>query len=427
MFSRYSYVGLLDDFALRHGDTAITTLADLNEKLVLAVLFSDPLVVNDGYVLTHSAVQEALLNPKRSPLKALVERGFVKLLSRNNGKIEKLAELMAANGITSAQELLQSDFFVKRYQPFLTRWSESLNSGAFESMLPWPSIRIDDVYRSVAETALATATMRETIPQTDLEAFRERLSDTKARRTEWEDVARAMLKCGQLQVGSYRSLMRAANEIYQYTWGCSLLRQLPGVRVLTRIPQHLGTLDHTEFELPAVARKQVKVFIPDRAFVVKAVGEKWDSLAVMVTSGHELNRLKHQFLQALRGYYSSETVSRRQVQNASNSYTVALSKHFGEHAAVPVIFDLSFVTASTFAGTLVQGLPGAAIGAAVSLVGVGAAHLGAPRLLWRLTAPAPEKWLVHKRLAAPEGTTSCFQLDPASAYLHTKNATPVAR
>jgi hypothetical protein len=423
MLNRYSYLGLLDDFAHRHGDTAITTVDDLNEKLILAALFSDPLLINDGYLIMHESVQKALLNPGKSPLKTLIERGFVKILSRNNGGIEQLAKLMAANDITSAQNLLNNHYFIKRYSPFLTRWSDSLNSGAFESMLPWPSIRIDDVYRSVAEATLKTSTIQESIPKADLDEFTRRLSDTKARRTEWENVANEMKNKEQLQARSFTLLMRAANEIYQYAWGCSLLKQLPGVRVLTRIPQHLGILDHAEFELSNKSRKPVEALIPDRTFVIKAVGNKWDSLAAMVTPGHDLNILKHKFLNSLRRYYSNESTSRRLVVTASKNYTEALSKHFGSQTAAKVIFDLTFVAASTGIGLVVP-VAGAAASAAVSIVGVGASHSGAPNLLWRLKSPSSGKWLVHKHLAAPEGATSCFQIEPKAAHIHTRHATP---
>lgn len=52
-----SYVGVLDDFALRYADGSIGNVGDLNRQLVLATLFSDPLLINDGYFLSHSALR----------------------------------------------------------------------------------------------------------------------------------------------------------------------------------------------------------------------------------------------------------------------------------------------------------------------------------------------------------------------------------
>jgi hypothetical protein len=417
----YSYVGLLDDFAARHADTAIADLDDLNEKLVLAALFSGPMLINDGYVLLHPAIRQALLNPKKSPLKALVESGFVKLLSRNSNALGDLAQTMADAGIDSAKSLLRSESFAKEYQPLLERWSGELSSGAFDAFMSWPKLHVDKVYRSIGSAVLNTESLASSLTEAVTKAFAIRLADTASRRTEWERVANDLQRAGMLPPAAYAALMHAANETYQYAWGCALTTSLSNVRVLTRLPKHLGSLDVAESELSARPKKAVEVMIPDRAFVVKAVAEKWESLAVMVAPGHELNRLKHGFLGALRSYYADDKLDRRQVTAAANQYTTALSKHFGGKVAVPVVFDLSFVGLSTAAGSF-AGPAGAAVGATVGVVGVAAAHLGVPRLLWRLAAPSPKKWLLHKRLAAPEGTTSCFAIDPAAAALHTSGA-----
>lgn len=427
---RHSYVGLLDDFAARHGDTAIARVDDLNRNLVLAVLFSDPLLINDGYVLHHPAIEEALLHPEKSPLKALVEVGFVKILSRNANALGSLADVMADAGIASAQQRRLDQGFQKTYQPFLSQWSEVLSTGAFDAFLPWPKIHIDRVFRSVAGTVMSTDSFAGEVGEAATQAFRARLDHNSFRRTEWEQVGNALRDGGQLAPAAHRALMRAANETYQYAWGCALTASLLNVRVLTRLPRHLRALESSSvLALPDQPKAPVEVMIPDQAFVVKAVGNKWARLASMVTPGHDINRLKHAFLGALRAYYGSEAAHHTSVTAAAKAYTTALSKHFGGQTAVPVVFDLSFVGFSTAAGTyagVVAGpagvVAGAVAGAAVGVVGVAATHLGAPKLLWRLTAPSPQKWLVHKQPLVAEGVTSCFEIEPALASVHLAQA-----
>lgn len=427
---RHSYVGLLDDFAVRHGDTAIVSIDDLNKHLVLAVLFSDPLLINDGYVLQHPAIRQALLNPEKSPLKALVEVGFVKILSRNSNALGDLAEVMADAQIASAKSLLRSEDFQKIYRPELTRWSDELCSGAFDAFLPWPKIHIDQVFRSVARTVMATDSFASGVGEDALKAFRERLDTSAFRRTEWELAGEAMRDGGKFDPAAHRVLMWAANETYQYAWGCALTASLPNVRVLTRLPRHLRALEASGvLALPSKPKKPVEVMVPDRAFVMEAVGGKWTRLANMVTPGHDINRLKHAFLGALRAYYGIDAAGSAHdgdEKALAQAYTTALSKHFGGgQTAVPMVFDLSFVGLSTAAGIIAGPagmVAGAAAGAAVGVVGVAAAHLGAPKLLWRLTAPSPRKWLVHKRPQMEEGVTSCFEIEPTLASAHIAHA-----
>src|SRR5688500_14780641 len=102
-----TYYGLLDDFALRHNYNGVarSSVDELNGDLIMAVLFGDPLLINDGYILNHSAAQEAITYPNRSPLRNLVENGYVKILTRNDGNLADTAHAMAANKIDSAKNL----------------------------------------------------------------------------------------------------------------------------------------------------------------------------------------------------------------------------------------------------------------------------------------------------------------------------------
>jgi hypothetical protein len=127
-----TYFGLLDDFAMRHHDAAVTSMRALNEHLLAAVLFEGPLLINDGYLFNHVVLQEAVIKPDASPLRALVESGYVQILTRNGRGLGMLAERMAQGGITSAQHLLTTELYREQLKPALSTWGERLELFDFE-------------------------------------------------------------------------------------------------------------------------------------------------------------------------------------------------------------------------------------------------------------------------------------------------------
>jgi hypothetical protein len=415
-----SYVGVLDDFALRYADGAIGDVAELNRQLVLATLFSDPLLINDGYLLSHAAIRDALVQPESSPLKHLVECGYVKILSRNDGDLGGLADWMADAGISSAKFLLGDERFRESYLPVLKAWSGQLQLPAYDAFRHWPNIRLDEVYKKVSIDAFERLFESSVDVQEELKAFRTRLDDSRQRRTEWEDIGAGLFDSGQISRPTFISLMKAANESYQYAWGCSLAKEIGSVRVVTRIPQHLANFELSEITVSDAPKSPIRMAIPDAAFALKSVEGKWEKLAGVVTTGNDLNVLKHRFLDALRAYYQTSDADDQNVKRCGEQYTVALSKHFGGTVGVNVVFDLAFVGASTAAGGVFAGPLGMAAGAALSVAGVVASHLGAPKLLWRLSAPSPRKWLVNRDVMARPELVSAFQIDRSVAENYTR-------
>lgn len=415
-----SYVGVLDDFALRYNDGAIQNIDDLNRHLILATLFSDPLLINDGYLLSHATLQHALMNPDGSPLKDLVECGYVKILSRNNGDLGGLAGCMADAGISSAKDRLKDERYREKYQPFLSTWTEQLRSPAYNAFRHWPNLQMTEVFKAVSLDAISVLLDYDDSPHKEISEFKKRLRDTAVRRTDWEDIGLDLRKTGQLSEQTFLALMKAANESYQYSWGCALARDLGSVRVLTRMPQHLAKFEVSEMTVSDSPRDPIRVAIPDVAFAVKSVDGKWKQLADVVTTGRELNALKHEFLRSLRAYYESRDGDSGDVKLHGNNYSVALSKHFGNPRGVNVVFDLTFVGASTLAGGMLAGPVGLIAGAALSVTGIAASHLGGPKLLWRLNAPSPKKWLIDRNLSAPPESISAFLIKETIASKYTE-------
>jgi hypothetical protein len=141
-----TYCGLVDDFAKRHDDASIHTLLELNEHLISAVLVGHPLLINDGHIIMHPAIRKAIVTPEASPLQNLIEAGYIKILSRNKGQLENLADQMAQEGITSAQQFGTEDYYKQRYLPALQKCMSSLRRQEDEVFLrPWPELNTSTI------------------------------------------------------------------------------------------------------------------------------------------------------------------------------------------------------------------------------------------------------------------------------------------
>jgi hypothetical protein len=420
-----TYCGLLDDFALRHDDLAIRTLEELNEHLIAAVLFGGKLVINDGHMLLHPALQEAVVTPDKSPLRHLARTGFVRVLTRNKGMLQDLAHEMATKNIASAQKLLAKPWYKSTFQPAIGSWAEQLRSSAFDAFMPWPNLQTNAVFHSVSRVALQSLEASEPGHAKQFGNFRERLEKTAGRRTEWEEEAGKLVKEAKLFSDVYNSLMRTANEAYQYSWGCVLGTTGNAVQVLTRAPRHLDNFNLAVGELDSSLPKAVTVFVPDLTFAAKAIHHRWELLAETSLPTHPVNQTKQIFLTKLQQYYAAVRSNEKEVQLAARDYGTVLSKHFGKSETIPVVVDLGFLATSTAAGAAFGGPPGILLGVGIGLAGVAVSHLGGPQMLWRLTAPNPKKWIARVK-QQPGNLCSSFRLAPAQIAQHTSRALPYA-
>jgi hypothetical protein len=414
---RRAYCGLLDDFAVRQRDgRPITTVSELNDHLALAMIAGDPLVVNDGYLLNNPALQRAIIEPESSPFCALVEAGFVKILSRNDGAVEHLANLMADQGIASAQRLVADPRYVGKYQPALARWSAHLNSGFFDWFRSWPAHRTDAVYRKLASESLDLLADQAVADLEGLELFRGELGDGIGSRTAWEDTAEMLVRDEKLASGAHRQLMATANEVYQYTWGCVLADKNNPMSVQTRLPQLLSGLDRRAGDQAVEARDPVSLFAPDIRVARKGIDRQWDRLVQSVNTASVANKAKREFLTKLAMYNAGGDVNEKQIKEAAREYSEVLAQSFGHDKRVQVGLDLSF--AAVAIGTSVAALTGPvglAIGVGVTAGGVMASHVTPVHNLFnRLGQTRPTKWIRDVR-RVEHTATSTFELDLAAA------------
>lgn len=427
-----TYNGLVDDFAERHDDACIRTLGDFNNHLIATVLTGHPLLINDGHIIMHPAIREAVLNPKSSPLQKLVAAGYVKILTRNGGDLETLADRMADQGITTAQNL--GGDYTKQYLPALHMWMDRLREGDPRDFLrPWPEINTTPVFHKVAaaayqsiRTALSAAKLRE-----DLEALRRFIdmyeSGDQKRRTDWENAAVLLQREKKISERLFRELMHAGNEAYQYAWGCALADKSSLVRVETRAPKHTS-LDVTvdaEAEPVSVQRKQVELYAPNFKVAGRKIGDNWSKLAEVATTGSETYYAKVAFQRCIDDYYRGDesAVDEVVVKAAAKKYSKALAEHFVNAERGRWIYGYSTAIGGTavLIPTMVAApLVGLLAGLAVSVALAFGDQVGVPEGMMKIVDGSKGKWITGTDLGTRPTMVSNFQIDQhaADGYRH---------
>jgi hypothetical protein len=419
------YFGLVDDFAARHHDGGIEKLADFTKNLIFAVVFDEKLLINDGHIIASPVVREAVLKPKRSPLRQLVETGYVKILTRNQRQLGTLAQHMADGGIKTAQELLGHPQY-PALRGALDDWCATLGlAEPAVSFRDWPACDTSEVYESLALAAVdqAISNVHDQNHKRQLTKFGTIFRERERRnRTTWEVEVNRLREADELSDKISKTLQHIANEAYQYSWGCALSTGDAPVKVHTRTPEFLD-VDQSLTPRDVPKRQGVTVYGPDLELAAKKVGHDWTRLAEIAQEGHEIFKEKRRFQTTLEDYYRSSEISDEQMKECADKYSKALMMHFGgEKFAFK--FDLALTAASTAAGLAVAGPAGAGIGLGIGLVGNAASHLGGPKFIRRLTLPLKKKWI---RPQSSETSTSCFQVDPKKAAEVLEGVSPFAK
>ena len=416
MNERRAYCGLLDDFAIRHRDRrAITRLEKLNDHLVFSVIAGDPLVVNDGYLLQNPAVREAIVNPGRSPFRQLVECGFIRILSRNGGAIEQLAQAMAEQNISSAEQLLSDPRYQHEYQPTLASWSVELNTGFFDWFRAWPTYRTDHVFGLMAASIIRSLLDMRGEQRREIETFRDTLGDAVGSRTAWEDTARALLGSKQLSRVIYDELMAGANEAYQYAWGCMLADTQNPMSVQTGVPRFLSEFDLVDGAPTDEMRHPVTLFVPQLDVASKGIGRRWDLFAQAVHPASDVSRAKRRFLQALTKYNTGDGVAEQEMRAIATEYSQTLARAFARKRKAQVGFDITFAALSIGTSVALTGGLGVAIGVGITAAGLTGSYVPpAQNLIARLGQTQPRKWIQQLPAAEAARIGSSFALDPSA-------------
>ncbi len=424
MIRTLSYCGLLDDFSIRHRDgPTIDTLAQLNGHLIATALFGDPILLNDGYLIFNQSLVDAIASPMESPLLELLQCGFVQILTRNQGQLATLASFMAEQGITNAVRLVEDPHFGMLQLPSLIELEERLASQAYNPFRSWPQIHVGHVFRQVSKNALDS--LVESGDDTgEYGRFAASVGERIGSRTGWEDAARELRSAGALSDGAFASVMAAANEAYQYSWGCLLAAPMEQIRVQTRLPRFLASLDHSEGEVTPETPMMPTVNVPDFTHQRHKRTEAWVRLAEICSYGSPSNVVKRTFLSALdRHLLAGSETSRKELHDASRDYSLVLKRSFAPEISKYV--DFAFLVVPIAVSGLVAGPVGVAVSAVISAGGFIGAEVNAwNRLLWRMGLPSTNKWARLVQSASPSRSESWFQLDHERASSFVAGAPP---
>lgn len=420
-----AYSGAFDDFALRYRlpGSCGNEVQQLNTMLVAQAFTGVPLAVNDGYFVNHPAIRAAVVKPDSSPLCEFTESSFITVLSRNDKKLESLADDMAGNGITSAMDLVVSPFYASDLRPRLREWAPTLRSSACNAFRPWPTLNMEVVfYRTLGmgfESYLEFKAQDDRIALSDY--WWEFAAGEKKRRTEWEEQALRWKVGEKLPDGAFEELMSLGNQAYQYAWACALAlsqSESSRYRVETNASPHFVRLHETadlDLEMP---RKNVVLEVPilNSEYAAKVVSGRWQLLAEMLRDGHRVNIAKYEFLDRLTEFREGRC-SEPDMDEATRHYSSRLSEHFKEPVAwAPLTFDLAVLTGSTTVGLALGGLPGAVVGFGISLTGVAAAHgWPGPKLFGMVATPGRKDWFASLSRTALGTVSASFEVDQGKA------------
>jgi hypothetical protein len=222
---RWTYAGALDDMVQSYPWTKIEmTKKKLDVHLAYAVVTGTPILINDGYLILHSACFESLRRAD-SPLRVLINKRYIRVLSRNSERsLVQVVKDGAGQEITTYKKLLQNSKRWNSVQRILDDFQSDLSSK--DSFVGWPKKDLTGSYLELVRY-LAGIPHRnrgldgvpEKVFNEIVESFDHEMSVAPGRpRTKLEEL---ILKKANSKA-QQQSLMQMANEIYHHNFGIAL-------------------------------------------------------------------------------------------------------------------------------------------------------------------------------------------------------------
>lgn len=427
-----TYLGLLDDFALRHQLTGAcpADVKALNDILLTQVFIGPPLIINDGYFVMHPAVHQAITDPTQSPLCRLTEGSFITILTRNDGRLENLVEDMAEKDITTGRSLLKSRFYKVDFKRKLEIWVSTLQSAACNSFQKWPLSDMDECFFRTLKMGFKRYLLHQSEEKRESaqrlwQAF---ASAPQNRRTEWEDIAEIQLQRKNIDNSMFRELMALGNEAYQYSWASALTNYNDDLTIRAETNASAFFLDL--HETPDLSSDDpflgFSITLPalNTAFAKKHIRGRWELVSQMLESGHKVNIAKHEFMDRLAEYPIGHC-SYKDITEASKNYSDKLSQQFKtDLPKLQFSFDLTTLIGSSGVGLAVGGPAGAALGFSMGLLGVGAAHgWPGPKIFDWASTPNQKKWFDGLQTTFVDKATTSLKINVEKAREHLDGVT----
>ena len=223
---RWTFAGDLDDMVGSYPWAGIRPLSKraLDVRLVFGAIAGTPMLVNDGYLVLNNSCFDSLRD-HRSPLRILINQGYVRVLGRNIARsLSQVVSDGADQGIPT----------YKRLKSDTRKWAatretlDTVSKDIGEKFWGWPRVNLTSSYLSLIQYLAKTPHEQRGINVPDqtfqdvVKRFEDALSkDASKPRSKWEEIVKGL---GQRQ---FQTLMQLANEVYHHNFGVALAASPP--------------------------------------------------------------------------------------------------------------------------------------------------------------------------------------------------------
>ena len=223
----WTYAGTFDNMLHRFPWTENVTSAPLLDvQLAYSVVTGRPLMLNDGYLVLNPACQRSLAD-QYSPLRVLLRKGYVKVLSRNAPRsLVGMVQESAKHGIRSYELLIDNP---ERW--FATQKILDAVDADNPSFAGWPGVDLTASYRALIRHLAQFDAKERGIKGVKnklfddiLKRFEDSLEkDPSKPRSKWEDIVMQHVEAAPARL----ALMQMGNEIYHHNFGIALKASPP--------------------------------------------------------------------------------------------------------------------------------------------------------------------------------------------------------
>ncbi|QBG34350.1 hypothetical protein [Litorilituus sediminis] len=330
--ANYTYLGTADDLVQRYPWQIEMNLENFNNMLIRKALLGERVLINDGYLLNLPAARLALLKPECSPLKALIEANFVRILSRNNDLVS-MPSNMAKQGVTSFANLGNNSEW-QALSAMLKKWQPKLQH--IDNFIAWPKKHIshgfDTIMMRLYQKSPQQLGLLHTSHDELLRVFdnyqQQNMHDKEATRTRWENAVISELANSKHDKEKINELIGLACEGYHYNFGICLSNfsalEKANIIVETRYSQAFDDFMEINATQQECLAEMPVLDIPKNLPLDKP--ELWKQV---VDPFSDIADLQTTYKQSMSLYSAGQT-SKEALKQAAKEYSVALSKHFGQ-------------------------------------------------------------------------------------------------
>lgn len=330
--ANFTYLGTADDLVQRYPWQIEMNLENFNNMLIRKALLGERILINDGYLLNLPAARQALLQPECSPLKALIESNFVRILSRNNDLVS-MPTIMANKGVTSFAHLSKNNDWLI-LSKMLKKWQPKLQH--IDNFIAWPKKHISHGFDTIMMRLFQKKPQQLGLIHTRndelLRVFenyqQQNIHDKEATRTRWENAVKSELENSEHCKEKITELIGLACEGYHYNFGICLSNfsalENANIIVETRYSQAFDDFMEINATQQECLAEMPVLDIPKNLPLDKP--ELWKQV---VDPFSDIADLQTTYKQSMSLYSAGQT-SKEALEQAAKDYSLALSKHFGQ-------------------------------------------------------------------------------------------------